>query len=310
MIHAVLCFSCFVPDKIFIARTYISPSFIMMALRVVTCAALAGSVFSYPAGSGKVNLAIEDCGDTATHGRLESIHPPVMRQGKHDGGTLVRGYGHLDTTVEDGDYKVNVKALGISMQKCHAGLCRDHKANVGVRKCALPASTGHVDFRGLACPQAPGPVALDFDVYVSRVVPSSLAYLEIEIASEGSAGKLFCAKIHTSPGPEFNSQFDPFAEQDPCGKSIFYPFNSLGCPQPQCGHHDVCMMRAGWFHDPKSPYSRFNPPPREFGTCQRTDVPGEFVCCHPGQCEPNPPWTTEPPLDDIPLLDQMAAQAV
>jgi len=62
-----------------------------------------------------------------------------------------------------------------------------------------------VDFRGLACPQAPGLVTLDFDVTVSRAVPSSLAYLEIEITSEGSAGKLLCAKIHTSPGASFNA---------------------------------------------------------------------------------------------------------
>ena len=99
--------------------------------------------------------------------------------------------------MTDGDYKVNVKALGVSMQRCHADLC-------GASKCALPAFTGHVDFRGLACPQAPGFVTLDFDVTVSRAVPSSLAYLEIEITSEGSAGKLLCAKIHTSPGASFN----------------------------------------------------------------------------------------------------------
>ena len=160
----------------------------MMALRIITCAAVAGSV------AGTVNLAIEDCGDGATHGHVEGINPGSVDQGHK---TLVQGSGHLDSQVTDGDYKVNVKALGVSMQKCHADLC-------GASKCALPAFTGHVDFRGLACPQAPGFVTLDFDVTVSKAVPSSLAYLEIEITSEGSAGKLLCAKIHTSPGASFN----------------------------------------------------------------------------------------------------------
>jgi len=161
----------------------------MTALRIITCAAVAGSV------AGTVNLDIEDCGDSGTHGHVESINPSAVNQGHQ---TLVQGSGRLDARVTDGDYNVNVKALGVSMQKCHADLC-------GTSKCALPAFTGHVDFRGLACPQAPGLVTLDFDVTVSRAVPSSLAYLEIEITSEGSAGKLLCAKIHTSPGASFNA---------------------------------------------------------------------------------------------------------
>ena len=112
----------------------------MMAFRIVTGAAIAGSV------AGTVNLAIEDCGDGATHGHVEGINPSAVNQGHK---TLVQGSGHLDSQVTDGDYKVNVKALGVSMQRCHADLC-------GASKCALPAFTGHVDFRGLACPQAPG----------------------------------------------------------------------------------------------------------------------------------------------------------
>jgi C1A family cysteine protease len=49
-----------------------------------------------------------------------------------------------------------------------------------------------------------GDITLDFDVTVSRFVPSSLAHLDIEISSEGSAGKLLCAKITTSPGLAVN----------------------------------------------------------------------------------------------------------
>jgi len=113
--------------------------------------------------------------------------------------TLVTGTGTLDTAVADGDYNVNVKALGVSMQKCKADLC-------GASKCALPAFTGHVDFLGLSCPQAAGTVSLGFDVTVSKTVPSSLAILDIEITSSGSAGKLLCANIHTSPGLGFDER--------------------------------------------------------------------------------------------------------
>jgi len=155
-----------------------------MALRLVTSAAVVG------VAAGTINLAISDCGDSATHGKVAGISPSSVAQGTK---TTVTGTGQLDTTVTDGDYNVNVKALGVSMQKCKADLC-------SASKCALPAFTGSVDFHGLACPQQAGDVSLGFDVTVARSVPSSLAVLDIEITSTGSAGKLLCATIKTSPG--------------------------------------------------------------------------------------------------------------
>jgi len=161
-----------------------------MALRIVTSAALVG------VAAGTINLAISDCGDSATHGKVGSISPSSVPQGTK---TLVTGTGSVDTTVADGSYNVNVKALGVSMKTCKADLC-------GASKCALPAFTGSVDFRGLNCPQAAGDVSLGFDVTVSRTVPSSLAVLSIEITSTGSAGKLICATIQTSPGLGFEQR--------------------------------------------------------------------------------------------------------
>jgi len=158
-----------------------------MALRLVASAAVVG------VAAGTINLSISDCGDSSTHGKVASISPTSVSQGTK---TLVTGTGTLDTTVADGDYNVNVKALGVSMKKCKADLC-------GSSACALPAFTGHVDFRGLSCPQSAGTVSLGFDVTVSKTVPSSLAVLDIEITSQGSAGKLLCANIHTSPGLGF-----------------------------------------------------------------------------------------------------------
>ena len=121
---------------------------------------------------------------------LTGISPTSVKQGAE---TVVTGSGHLNTTVSDGSFDVNVKAAGVSLQKCRGDLC-------SASKCSLPAGAGHVNFQGVACPLAAGDVSLDFDVKVSRFVPSSLAHLDIEIESEGSVGKLLCAKIATSPG--------------------------------------------------------------------------------------------------------------
>jgi len=154
-----------------------------MALRVATSAAIVG------VAAGTINLSISDCGDSATHGHVNSVSPASVEQGKK---TLVSASGNLDTTVADGSFTVEVKAAGVTVQTCKGDVC-------GASSCALPANTGSVDFHGLACPVAAGDVSLDFDVSISEFVPSSLTTLELDISAEGSGGKLLCAKINTSP---------------------------------------------------------------------------------------------------------------
>ena len=160
-----------------------------MALRALTSAAVVG------VAAGTINLSISDCGDSSTHGHVSDLSPSSVPQGTS---TLVSGSGHLDTTVSDGSFDVTVKALGVTLQTCSGDLC-------GASTCALPGGTGSIDFRGVSCPLAAGDVSLGFDVTISTLVPSSLATLEIDISSEGSAGKLLCAKINTSPGLDWNS---------------------------------------------------------------------------------------------------------
>merc|ERR1711865_869524 len=84
------------------------------------------------------------------------------------------------------------KAAGVTVTSCKGDIC-------SASKCALPAGTGSVDFHGIACPLAAGAGSLDFDVTVSKFVPSSLAHLEIDMAPEGSPGKLLCATLTTPP---------------------------------------------------------------------------------------------------------------
>merc|ERR1712046_522173 len=142
-----------------------------------------------------------------------------------------------DTTVSDGSFDVNVKAAGVSLQKCRGDLCSPSK-------CSLPAGTGHVNFQGVACPLAAGDVSLDFDVKVSRFVPSSLANLDIEITSEGSAGKLLCAKISTSPGAmELEKEHVTFCESDsdcPSGDTCFCTLEACFCGGQTCQSDSDC----------------------------------------------------------------------
>merc|ERR1711865_990718 len=157
------------------------------------------------------------------------ISPTSVPQGTK---TLVSGTGSVDTTVADGSYNVNVKALGVSMKTCKADLC-------SASKCSLPAFTGSVDFRGLNCPQAAGDVTLGFDVTVSRTVPSSLAVLSIEITSEGSAGKLICATIQTSPGLGF--------EQRKTWDSYKQDFQKVYNSDDEDAAHQSLHLRLRWW---------------------------------------------------------------
>jgi len=145
--------------------------------------------------AGTINLSIEDCGGSSTHGHVGGISPTSVPQGTS---TKVTGTGNVDITVTDGSFDVAVKALGVTVTSCTGNLC-------GASSCDLPAGTGSVNFRGLSCPVSAGSVSLDFDVSVAASVPSSLAVLEMDISSKGSQGDLLCAKLHTSPGLKFNN---------------------------------------------------------------------------------------------------------
>jgi len=139
---------------------------------------------------GKINLAISDCGDEATHGHVSSISPTFVTKGKK---SVVSGTGHIDTTVTDGSFDFDIKFGGMSVHKCTGDICKSSK-------CSFPMGMGSIVYHGLNCPVAEGDVTMDFDVRVSRIVPKEFETLTIELQSKGSAGNLLCAKIATSPG--------------------------------------------------------------------------------------------------------------
>merc|ERR1712070_149552 len=199
-----------------------------MALRLATPAALVGIA------AGTINLAITDCGDSSTHGHVTGISPSSVEQGQK---TVVTGSGNLDTTVSDGSFNVNVKAAGVTLQTCKADICK-------ASTCALPANTGSVDFHGVSCPQAAGDVSLEFDVTVSKFVPSSLAVLDIEMSAEGSAGKLLCATIATSPAMEATGGACTADEQS----TLADPQNT-GKKANDCGTSSYNIVTGNFNHD-------------------------------------------------------------
>ena len=208
-----------------------------MALRGFTAAAVVG------VAAGTINLSIEDCGDSSTHGHVSGISPSTVPQGTS---VLVSGSGQLDTAVSDGSFEVKVKALGVTLQSCSGDLC-------GASKCALPGGTGSVDFRGVSCPLEAGDVTLGFDVAISSAVPSSLARLEIDISSTGSAGNLLCAKIRTSPGLASGDDESKYEEWKTA-------FGSNGGEQEfQVFQSNLRLIEQMQANDPSATYSHMTP---------------------------------------------------
>jgi len=187
---------------------------------------------------GTINLAISDCGDSSTHGHVTGISPTSVEPGQM---TLVSGSGHLDTTVSDGSFDITVKAAGMTVASCKGDIC-------SASKCALPAGTGSVNFHGVACPLAAGDASLDFDVSVSKFVPASLARLDIEITSEGSAGKLLCAKLSTSPAMEVEEKISEGACTSDEQAMLADPQN-VGKKANDCGTSSYNIFTGKFNHD-------------------------------------------------------------
>jgi len=156
------------------------------------------------AAAGNINLALQDCGDSSTHGHVTSISPTSVPQGTK---TRVVGSGSVDEEVTSGTFNAQVKALGVVLSTCSGDFCAS-------KTCDLPQSTGSITLGGLSCPQAAGDVSLNFDVTVSASIPSSLAILEIDLTATGGNGdKLVCAKINTSPGLGAMDQWESYKQE-------------------------------------------------------------------------------------------------
>merc|ERR1712028_134448 len=84
----------------------------------------------------------------------------------------------------------------------------------------------------------------DFDVTVSKFVPSSLAHLEIDMAAEGSAGKLLCAKLTTSPAMEMTEGACTADEQ----ATLADPQNT-GTKANTCGTSAYNIFTGNFNHD-------------------------------------------------------------
>merc|ERR1712178_342539 len=83
-----------------------------------------------------------------------------------------------------------------------------------------------------------------FDVTVSKFVPSSLAHLDIEMSATGSAGKLLCASIATSPAMEVTEGVCTADEQT----ALADPQNT-GKKANDCGTSSYNIFTGSFNHD-------------------------------------------------------------
>jgi cathepsin B len=154
-----------------------------MAPRAALVAALATSV-----EAGTISLSIEDCG-SGVPGHVQDINPKSINTGST---STITGAGTLDSDVAGGSFTLDIKALGVSLQKCNGDIC-------SASSCDLPLGTGSIAFKGLACPVKAGAVEIPMDVTVSSSIPSQLAVLEIDLNVPGA----LCAKINTKSATSF-----------------------------------------------------------------------------------------------------------
>jgi hypothetical protein len=150
--------------------------------RVVAAAALATAV-----SADTIALSISDCG-SGVPGHVKDISPKSINTGST---STITGSGTSDSDVSGGDFTLDIKALGVSLQSCKGEIC-------SASTCDLPLSTGSIAFKGMTCPVKAGPVDIPMDVTVSDSIPSQLAVLEITLDVDG----VLCAKINTKAGAE------------------------------------------------------------------------------------------------------------
>jgi len=159
-----------------------------------------------------IGFAVADCGEPSIC-TMTSVVPNMLTQGI---ATAVIGRGTSNSTVRDGTFEMKIKAVGFTLQTITGDICSRSTVD-------LPMGVGYLVFGGLSCPMAQGPLAILVKVYVSALVPSSLARMDIAfIARTRSGSPLLCATfsthalpsamppttIHSRPGQLRSQRFD------------------------------------------------------------------------------------------------------
>jgi hypothetical protein len=160
-------------------------------MRAFTGAALVAAASA--ADAGTIKLAWSDCGDSSTHGHITSLAPTTVALGTK---TSLAGKGSVDEAIKGATYKVDAKALGITVFSHTGDACKPDTIK-------LPAGAGEIVMKGFNCPMSTGDVELDLDLTLSSNIPASLARVTIDLTATSSSGdKALCVKIKTAPASE------------------------------------------------------------------------------------------------------------
>merc|ERR1712048_1280071 len=148
-----------------------------LALPVATCINSKCSSSDDDVNGGTIGLTIKDCGDASTHGKVEGLSPTDLTFGQK---TTITATGTVDETVSGGDFTVAVNSHGVK-ETLTGKVCESKVFDLKV----LGKKVGEVDWAGVKCPQAAGPVSLPLTIQLPSLIPASLASGTLAITATG-----------------------------------------------------------------------------------------------------------------------------
>jgi len=141
-------------------------------------------------------VTYQDCG--AKHAQVTDLQPTKIHTGATE--SLV-GTGTSDEDVTSAHFTATVSALGAKLSECSGDGTKDIV-------CKLPMGAGKITVKALSFPIAKGTVSIPVEVKTSRLIPASLANVDVHIAAEDQNGEsIICLDVHTAvdtaaPAPE------------------------------------------------------------------------------------------------------------
>eukprot|EP00929_Paragymnodinium_shiwhaense_P083854 TRINITY_DN4480_c0_g2_i1.p1 TRINITY_DN4480_c0_g2~~TRINITY_DN4480_c0_g2_i1.p1 ORF type:complete len:282 (-),score=48.75 TRINITY_DN4480_c0_g2_i1:362-1120(-) len=161
---------------------------------------------AYAAGHS-LRLTWEDCGAKGyfpMEATITGFTPSSLVLGAR---TTLKGWGDLRSAVQGGTVDIHTKAGWIS-RSTQADLCSPKKDE-------MPMKAGSVNWRGLNCPVAPGPVTILSDIELAKRLPRMFLRATVTITASARSGTpLFCLKVKVSPSRRLQANAPEGAERE------------------------------------------------------------------------------------------------
>lgn len=160
-----------------------------MAMQQIISKPLLCSIFAISSaqevGSGTLAVTWKDCG--AQHGTVNQLTPSSIEIGTT---TQLTGAGTIDEDVTSAHFSANVKSGGTQVATCSGDAASDIV-------CKLPMGVGEVVVKAVSFPLAKGDVNIVTEVSTSKLIPASLANIDVEIRiTEQNNEDVVCLDVH------------------------------------------------------------------------------------------------------------------